>query len=75
MTKNSCNLNDINKSLFLGLHTRGQWPKNNTLLNAYITILFVSFGAKSMAYEQKFVDNIIRNPNSPQENKLFFPNL
>jgi hypothetical protein len=40
-----------------------------------MAILFVSFGAKSLASGQKFVHDINENPNSFQEEKLFFPNL
>jgi hypothetical protein len=37
--------------------------------------LFVDFGTKNLANEQKFIHNINENPNSPQREKFFFPNL
>jgi hypothetical protein len=37
--------------------------------------LFGNFGAKSLSCGEKFVCNIHENPNSPQADKPFFPNL
>jgi hypothetical protein len=37
--------------------------------------LFVNFGAKGLFGGGKFVHDIDGNPNSPQEDKLFFPKL
>jgi hypothetical protein len=42
---------------------------------AFMATLFESFGTKSLFGGGKFVYNINGNPNSPQANKLFFPNL
>jgi hypothetical protein len=36
---------------------------------------FGSFGAKNLSDGRKFLCNINGNPNAPQANKLFFPNL
>ena len=46
----------------------------NGLQNAYKTTLFKNFGAKRL-FSNRFVYTINKNPNSPQENKIFFPNL
>jgi hypothetical protein len=40
-----------------------------------MTTLFVSFGAKSLSNGAKFIQDENGNPNSPQEDKLSFPNL
>jgi hypothetical protein len=45
------------------------------LQNAYMATLFGNFSAKSLSDGGKLVCNIYRNPNSPQANKFFFPNL
>jgi hypothetical protein len=47
----------------------------NALQNIYMAIILVSFGAKSLFGGGKFVYNIYGNPNCPQVDKLFFPNL
>jgi hypothetical protein len=47
----------------------------NNLQNSYMVVCFVSFGTKSLFDRRKFVHNINGNPNSPQVNTLFFPNL
>jgi hypothetical protein len=40
-----------------------------------MTSLFGSFGGKSLFGAGKFVHNMNGNPNSPQADKIFFPNL
>jgi hypothetical protein len=45
------------------------------LHNTYMATLFGHFYAKSLFGERKLVHNIYGNPNSPQADKLFFPNL
>jgi hypothetical protein len=42
----------------LVLHTRSQWPKDNSLQNVYMAISFVIFGTKSLFRVGKFVHNI-----------------
>jgi hypothetical protein len=37
------------KVCHLGLHIKGQKPKNNALQSTYMAALFVSFGAKVLA--------------------------
>ena len=63
------------KFVRLAFILEGQWSKDNALQNVYMTTLFVSFGAKSLSNGGMFVCNIYGNPNSPQADKLFFPNL
>jgi hypothetical protein len=48
---------------------------SNNLQNAYVAALFVSFDAKSLSNGRKFIQDKNGNPNSPQANKLFFPNV
>jgi hypothetical protein len=38
-------------------------------------LFFVRFGSKNLAIVQNFIHNFSGNPNSPQENKPFFPNI
>jgi hypothetical protein len=49
--------------------------KANSLQNAYIAALFVSFGTKNLYDRGKFVLDINGNPNCPQANKSFSPKL
>jgi hypothetical protein len=49
----------------LDFYTRGQHPTDYILQNAYIAILFGSFGTKSKSGGRKYVHNIDENPNFP----------
>jgi hypothetical protein len=50
-------------------------PTDNSLQNAYMATLFGSFVDESLSGLEKFVCNSCGNPNSPQADKLSFPNL
>lgn len=47
---------------------------SNNFQNVYVVALFASFDAKSLYNGRKFIEDKNGNPNSPQTNKLFFPN-
>jgi hypothetical protein len=49
--------------------------KGQTFQNAYMATLFVGYDTKCLFGGGKLVHNINGNPNSTQENNLFFPNL